>query len=64
MFLSGAAALPTFPTVDMAPTIEWFQAGALSIFSSNILPIIGLALILLFLPKIIGVVKRLASKAA
>lgn len=63
MYLLGAA-LPTFPEVDMSATIDWFQAGVVSIFSSNALAIIGLALLLMFLPKIVGVVKRLASKAA
>lgn len=63
-FLAGASTLPTFPTVDMSPTIEWFQNGIVAIFTSNITYIIGLALLLLFMPKIVGVVKRLASKAA
>lgn len=60
----GAATLPTFPTVDVSPVIEWFQTGIASIFTSNIPVIIGLALLLLFMPKIVGFVKRLASKAA
>lgn len=59
----GASTLPTFPTVDLAPMIEWVQNGIVSLWTTNAGLIITAGIVMAAMPIVIKKIKGMGKSA-
>lgn len=58
----GAGTMPAFPKIDISEGITWLQNGFVELATANGVAIGSAIVVIAFVPKAFGLVKKLISK--